>query len=221
MARQAASAMASMSDDQLAAMLAQSSMPGVTPDMAKQAAAMMRSMPPDQLAAMAQAQAAAGFPAAPGMPPMPAAPAAPAPSAGTAAVPAGSAGAAVPAAAAAGGSPDQMAAAAEAMKQNPEMLKQVGAAALKRVAHAFGFKPDACFAAGMSRSIVQAGCLTWSRPPCRCTHPQAASMMENMSEEQLRSMAAMMPGGAAVRLQLGRCCCGHLLMLVQTWRAAW
>ena len=27
---------------------------------------------------------------------------------------------------------------------------------------------------------------------------QAATMMENMSEEQLRSMAAMMPGGAAV-----------------------
>ncbi len=28
-------------------------------------------------------------------------------------------------------------------------------------------------------------------------------MMENMSEEQLRSMAAMMPGGAAVRRRCG------------------
>ncbi len=110
--------MAAMSDDQLAAMLAQSGMPGVTPDMAKQAAAMMRSMPPDQLAAMAQAQAAAGFPGAPAAG-APAQPAAPAVSSA-----AGSLASAGPAAAAAGGSPDQMAAAAEAMKQNPEMLKQ-------------------------------------------------------------------------------------------------
>ena len=125
MARQAASAMAAMSDDQLAAMLAQSGMPGVTPDIAKQAAAMMRSMPPDQLAAMAQAQAAAGFPGAPaaGAPAQAAAPAVAAAGAVSASAAATSSAAA---AAAAGGSPDQMAAAAEAMKQNPEMLKQVG-----------------------------------------------------------------------------------------------
>ena len=119
MARQAASAMAAMSDDQLASMLAQSGMPGVTPEMAKQAASMMRSMPPDQLAAMAQAHAAAGFPGAPAAG-VPAAPAAPAPAAPVA--PAATATAGVVPAAAAGGSPDQM---AEAMKQNPEMLKQV------------------------------------------------------------------------------------------------
>ena len=205
MARQAASAMAAMSDDQLAAMLAHSGMPGVTPDMAKQAAAMMRSMPPDQLAAMAQAQAAAGFPGAPaGAPPVPAAPAP-------------AAAAATEAAAAAGGGGDQMAAATEAMRQNPEMLKQ---ARLNRRSVA------ACqTAAGCSWASKHLGCGTdWSSwlgasscwlpgppMPC-CTHSpqahslarplpmraQAAAMMEAMSEEQLRSMAAMMPGGAAV-----------------------
>ncbi|KAL4458511.1 hypothetical protein ABPG75_013376 [Micractinium tetrahymenae] len=147
MARQAATMMSAMSDEQLASMLAQSGVPGITPAMAKQAADMMRSMPPDQLAAMAQAQA--GFPG--GMPASTTVG-----SSGQAAVPAAAAAPAppaVPAGPAAGGSQEeQMRAAAEAMKQNPEMMKS------------------------------------------------AASMLENMSEEQLRAMAAAMPGAAGMQV---------------------
>lgn len=210
MARQAASAMAAMSDDQLASMLAQSGMPGVTPEMAKQAASMMRSMPPDQLAAMAQAQAAAGFPGAPAAG-VPAAPAAAAPAAPVA--PAATATAGVVPAAAAGGSPDQM---AEAMKQNPEMLKQVRGSAnvVCGLLYVLAMRNRVCGLCMLllSRRLLH-GADPWSHltcmPPTCVNHPsehhftlhptmQAATMMENMSEEQLRSMASMMPGGAAV-----------------------
>lgn len=145
MARQAASMMSGMSDEQLASMLAQSGMPGITPAMAKQAANMMRSMPPEQLAAMAQAQAGFGG----GMPPSGSGSCV----AATAAPTAAPAAAAAPAVSPAGASQEeQMRAAAEAMKQNPEMMKS------------------------------------------------AAAMLENMSEEQLRGMAAAMPGAAGMQV---------------------
>ncbi|PSC71444.1 outer envelope 61-like [Micractinium conductrix] len=138
MARQAAAAMSAMSAEQIASMVAQSGMPGVTPEMAKQAAAMMRSMPPKQLSAMAQTQLGAG-----GM--------------GGGAAPASAAAVPPPAAALAGPAmpgmhAGDMAAATEALQKDPAMMKQ------------------------------------------------AASMLENMSEEQLRGMAAAMPGAAGMQI---------------------